>query len=468
MEDELEDRVFYQTYLSHARLVSRASLGAWASAGAPLAHAWRLTRIYLLRYEVAALSLALVLLLLYMQSSPSPPAAAQRREWSLRAERAAAFALQGRRPRMEDRFAIEERLAGLPGVSLYAVFDGHGGELAADFAKDELVRSLAETVSSVKEFAAGKRADGPASPARKHRLEAPVDVAVAVAPERNKSFEADDLAGRQTVTDSQLLSKLASGPVTRRATRAPDASPVSFGSLSHYVDAHSNLDYGKLLTDEILAADSLLLRKAKKTMDVAGTTALVAVVDGERLFVANVGDSRGVMCDCDGKAVPLSFDHKPQMVSITSFQIKLKLDNSNYKNILKLFQMREQNRIKKAGGFIAFNGVWRVAGILATSRALGDYPLKDKKFVIAEPDVLYFDLADERPSFILLATDGLWDAFSNEEAVDFLQDKLEDLLAGAEELVMQAYLRGSVDNITVLLIDLRDKKYKSSSDAVES
>jgi len=59
------------------------------------------------------------------------------------------------------------------------------------------------------------------------------------------------------------------------------------------------------------------------------------------------------MYDWRGIAIPLSFDHKPQ-------------------------QVRERKRIHDAGGFIAFRGVWRVAGVLATSRALGDYPLKDK------------------------------------------------------------------------------------------
>jgi protein phosphatase 1L len=39
-------------------------------------------------------------------------------------------------------------------------------------------------------------------------------------------------------------------------------------------------------------------------------------------------------------------------------------------------QLKERKRIQEAGGFISFNGVWRVAGILATSRALGDFPLK--------------------------------------------------------------------------------------------
>lgn len=58
--------------------------------------------------------------------------------------------------------------------------------------------------------------------------------------------------------------------------------------------------------------------------------------------------------------------------------------------------MRERKRIRDAGGFIAFRGVWRVAGILATSRALGDYPLKDKNLVIANPDILSFDLSDHK------------------------------------------------------------------------
>ena len=50
-------------------------------------------------------------------------------------------------------------------------------------------------------------------------------------------------------------------------------------------------------------------------MFVTGTTALVALLKNNQLTVANVGDSRGVMCDSDGKAIPLSFDHKPQQVS---------------------------------------------------------------------------------------------------------------------------------------------------------
>nr|CAD7400009.1 unnamed protein product [Timema poppensis] len=151
-----------------------------------------------------------------------------------------------------------------------------------------------------------------------------------------------------------------------------------------------------VLCDNILYLDIttylLVDPHSSKHVVCEGTTALIALLEGTRLVVANVGDSRGVMCDGRGNAIPLSFDHKPQ-------------------------QMRERKRIKEAGGFITFNGVWRVAGILATSRALGDYPLKDKKLVIADPDILTFDLDDHKPQFLVLASDGLWDTFSNEEAV---------------------------------------------------
>jgi protein phosphatase 1L len=49
-------------------------------------------------------------------------------------------------------------------------------------------------------------------------------------------------------------------------------------------------------------------------LHITGTTALIALLEGSRLVVANVGDSRGVMCDSKGNAIPLSFDHKPQQV----------------------------------------------------------------------------------------------------------------------------------------------------------
>ena len=59
----------------------------------------------------------------------------------------------------------------------------------------------------------------------------------------------------------------------------------------------------------------------------SGTTCLVALLSDRELTVANVGDSRGVLCDKDGNAVALSHDHKP-------------------------YQLKERKRIKRAGELV--------------------------------------------------------------------------------------------------------------------
>lgn len=84
---------------------------------------------------------------------------------------------------------------------------------------------------------------------------------------------------------------------------------------------------------------------------------------------------------------------------------------------------------------------------------MGDYPLKDKRFVIADPDILAFNLDDHKPMFLVLASDGLWDTFTNEEAVRFIKERLDESDYGAKSLTLQAYYRGSVDNITVIVIN---------------
>eukprot|EP00092_Neocalanus_flemingeri_P038604 GFUD01042033.1.p1 GENE.GFUD01042033.1~~GFUD01042033.1.p1 ORF type:complete len:597 (+),score=180.25 GFUD01042033.1:155-1945(+) len=189
--------------------------------------------------------------------------------------------------------------------------------------------------------------------------------------------------------------------------------------------------YPKLIKDEINKFDKEMLVYAKKANSIGGTTLVLAILDAGQLMVGNVGDSRAVFGNDCGIAVPMSYDHKP-------------------------CQLKEKKRIQEAGGFVAMNGVWRVMGVLATSRALGDYPLKDKKVVVSDPDVLSFSLKDHRMEFAVLASDGLWDTHSNEEAVARIRARLgKDRLMGAETLAREAFSRGSLDNITVLVVDLR-------------
>nr|CAD7603787.1 unnamed protein product [Timema genevievae] len=480
MEDELEDRVLYQTYISHMKLLSKFAVGVPLNY-APISYLWRLLRVYVLKPEIIIFSAVLFIIILYLQvvdvwsrnllgrlqvtigRSTSKVQRLQyfvngsvtsgdKLSWELKEGNIAAYAVQGRRPRMEDRFVVTEDI-NKTGVSLFAVFDGHGGEFAANYARDKLIKNLNNKVIELKRLISeGAHLKKPAqtnvtgSPqmSRSSFKKQEQDKKQEPNVDRKQSFKktvssvTDECMKKSGgVTDPELLNKLEAliRPITRevRPTRGSDTQTPETPICS-YLDTSGSINYGRLLTDEVLAADRLLVEAAKKTMDVAGTTALIALMEGTRLVVANVGDSRGVMCDGRGNAIPLSFDHKPQ-------------------------QMRERKRIKEAGGFITFNGVWRVAGILATSRALGDYPLKDKKLVIADPDILTFDLDDHKPLFLVLASDGLWDTFSNEEAVAFIKERLNEPHYGAKSITLQSFYRGSLDNITVVIINFKEQKW---------
>lgn len=76
----------------------------------------------------------------------------------------------------------------------------------------------------------------------------------------------------------------------------------------------------------------------------SGTTAVVALIRGKQLIVANAGDSRCVVSE-SGKAVDMSYDHKPE-------------------------DEVELARIKNAGGKVTMDG--RVNGGLNLSRAIGE------------------------------------------------------------------------------------------------
>ncbi|EZA61934.1 Protein phosphatase 1L [Ooceraea biroi] len=457
MDDELEDRVLYQTYLSHMKLVSRFTVGISTGLNiginTPLGYLYKIMRLYALKPEVLICGMMLAIILFYIQALDVWSRALLGRiqytlgrttskvtklqflvndssnngiklSWELKHDHVAAYAVQGHRARMEDRFVVNEDTNNT-GVSLFAIFDGHGGEFAANYARDKLISNINKKVIELKNILAGK------TPTHENELTTNEvrkkgdNKADEKTVERRKSFRkvvsaslTDDCMKKAVeVTDPELLDKLDSiSPITREIRPCrPGEKQAPKVDMINYLEG-DKINYSRLLTDEVLAVDRLLVEAAKKNMDVAGTTALIALLEDNKLIVANVGDSRGVMCDGKGNAIPLSFDHKPQ-------------------------QERERKRINKAGGLVTFNGVWRVAGILATSRALGDYPLKDKKLVIADPDILTFDLNDHNPMFIILASDGLWDTFSNEEAVAFIKERMDEPHFGAKSITLQSFYR---------------------------
>lgn len=135
----------------------------------------------------------------------------------------------------------------------------------------------------------------------------------------------------------------------------------------------------------------------------SGCTAVVALMTGRDLYVANAGDSRCVVCRA-GKVVEMSFDHKPE-------------DDIEFE------------RIRKAGGRVTLDG--RVNGGLNLSRAIGDHGYKMNKELPAEdqmisalPDIKRIPLEPE-DEFMVLACDGIWNYMSNEEVVGYVKQRID-------------------------------------------
>uniref|UniRef100_A0A673KY53 protein-serine/threonine phosphatase n=1 Tax=Sinocyclocheilus rhinocerous TaxID=307959 RepID=A0A673KY53_9TELE len=135
----------------------------------------------------------------------------------------------------------------------------------------------------------------------------------------------------------------------------------------------------------------------------SGTTAVVALIRGKQLIVANAGDSRCVVSE-KGKAVDMSYDHKPE-------------------------DELELTRIKNAGGKVTMDG--RVNGGLNLSRAIGDHFYKRNKALPPEeqmisslPDVKVLTLNEDH-EFMVVACDGIWNVMSSQEVVDFVNERLK-------------------------------------------
>lgn len=244
---------------------------------------------------------------------------ADKQSWELKGTLSAVYAIKGRRMHMEDKFIINENINNT-GISLFAIFDGHGGEFAANYAKEHLIQNLHNKVVELSAFKEGKVITPPReTPEEPKQKEPETNTNVERKTSFKKSASTADDTSRKEITDPQLLAQLTKARPITREVRA-GAKPVKNVNipLASYVDK-GKINFGKLLTDEVLAADRLLVEAAKRSMNVAGTTALIAVLEDNYLIVANVGDSRGVMCDSRGNAIPVSFDHKPQQVTIILF-----------------------------------------------------------------------------------------------------------------------------------------------------
>lgn len=371
--------------------------------------------------------------------------------WSVTARRGR------RRTHREDMYAVlpfvDETPAHDP-ISLFGLFDGHGGQRVAQFASRRLPQLFLEAfeqtgdvrsaldyafLNADREIIAASLENEPKAAADDQQensgvstgsalgcvaLQAGISRKSSAIFSRAKSLRRKETKSRAE-TDGTAKKSADAAPVVRQAARTLKRLPSAGGA---FVRAKSR------------AAESLCNTPVKANRS-CGTTATLAAFVGGEMHIAHVGDSRAVISSEEEGARRLFEDHRPS-------------------------RRDELERIEAAGGLvIEVSGTWRVNGVLAVSRAIGD--VQYKEFVIARPEVQSVVLrgADE---FVILGSDGLWDYVSDAESVEVVRGELGG--GGGEEgaakaLVQAAWERGSTDDVSVVIVNLR--KYREACDRFE-
>lgn len=135
-------------------------------------------------------------------------------------------------------------------------------------------------------------------------------------------------------------------------------------------------------------------------IDFSGCTCCCLIQIDNHLICINIGDSRAIVIKSGKEITQLSNDHKPHM-----FKERRRIEESG-------------GEVKKLNNNLGPDRVWvkdkHYPGI-AMSRSLGDKFAKTIG-VSCDPDIIEYALDENIDHYVIIASDGLWDHISNEEA----------------------------------------------------
>jgi len=163
-----------------------------------------------------------------------------------------------------------------------------------------------------------------------------------------------------------------------------------------------------------------------------GTTATVALLLENKVWVANTGDSRTILVKKNGATVQASEDAKPS-------------------------EERHRKKIEHLGGFVEMG---RACGELAVARAIGDKEYVDGRGVCCispNPKITNYSIDDFIEGYLVLACDGLYEVATSDEvgqAIHQMSSEKRSMENMSKHLVASAIIQDSWDNVSVMVIGL--------------
>lgn len=322
-----------------------------------------------------------------------------------------ASGMQGWRREMEDRHTCATEVPGLEGHAFFAVYDGHGGDEAADLSEQRVLAAILQQAQA-EEYRQGGCTDpkllGDAMVAGFKQCDAEI---------RPLLTRSGTTAVCCCVTPTHFVCANAgdSRGVYCKVTAAPEAG----GNDAPQPDSSAEMSVAEL-------------KVALKELGVECSQC----VEKSELQTLLESTRSGLSCD----VVALSEDHKPD-------------------------DPIERARVLAAGGTVAqggFGGPMRIDGSLAVARALGDFSYKDAELPPEEqkvspvPDIRIFARDPAADQLMLLACDGVFDVMTNREACETLCTLLlegeRDMGNVVEELLMICLEKDSRDNMTAVVV----------------
>lgn len=218
----------------------------------------------------------------------------------------------------------------------------------------------------------------------------------------------------------------------------------------------------RAIANGFIQAEKTFLKNYGESNDTSGSCAIIILIIENRVYIANVGDSRAILSAKNGtKFYMLSKDHRPG-------------DEGEYKRILdaggKIYKTEyEYEKIQNKNMSIV--GPLRVLpGKLSVSRTIGDIEAKDPRYggnpnvIISTPEIKYFD-NNNKNDFILIGCDGIYEKLKNKEIIDKIWQDINNNnfadvhnLSGycIENIINECLKKECNDNLTLIMLSLKD------------